>query len=102
MPTTLLGLAIFLTLLTPGLAFVIAREVTFPTGARSPFRESVELVATSFVCDVAVLIVFALDRAMFPGRTPDVGALVRSGHAYVSVQYAWVAAWSLLLLLLAC
>lgn len=54
MPTTLAGLALYVLTLSPGLAFVFAREGHRPTVRRSVFRETATVILVSAVCDAIV------------------------------------------------
>ena len=61
----------------------------------SPFRETVTIVTASITSEIAVLIVFAFIRSQWPSATPDVGALIRSGSAYLRENYRQFAIWGI-------
>lgn len=98
MPSTLLGLAIFVICLAPGLAFIMARQRVAPQQTVSALRETAQLVCVSLVADVAVLAVFGVVRSVWPEHTPDVGRLVRQPGEYLRESYVSVAWWTVGLL----
>jgi hypothetical protein len=101
-PSSLTGLVLFVLLLAPGFVFAAQRERRTPRRRRSTFGETVLLGLTSFLCDVAALLVFAVLRTTIPDHTPDVGRLVREGRDYFDANFAYIAWWALGLLALAC
>ncbi|MCP2167297.1 DUF6338 family protein [Goodfellowiella coeruleoviolacea] len=101
MPSTLLGLAIFVICLAPGLAFIVARQRIAPQQTVSALRETAQLVCVSLVADVAVLALFGVLRSVWPEHTPDVGRLVRQPGEYLRESYLSVAWWTVGLLVLA-
>jgi hypothetical protein len=99
MPTTLTGLLLFVVLLLPGFAYLVGKERHGTERRLSPFRETVAIVAASITSELVVLVIFAVMRTLWPSITPDVGALVRQGGAYLrGGQYGNVAIWGLSLL----
>src|SRR5438105_1474320 len=94
MPTSLLSLALFVVLLTPGLTYVLQRELKAPTRQASTFRETTSVVIASLVFDVAVSFVFWVLRFGLSKHTPDVGKLVRDGAPYLKAHYRYVATWA--------
>src|SRR5579859_6539839 len=101
MPTTLTGLVLFVVALLPGFAYLVGKERNGTERHASPFRESVAVIAASIVSEIAVLSILAVVRSLWPTGTPDVGALVRNGSAYMHDHYAKVAAWGVGMLALA-
>src|SRR5262245_43774198 len=100
-PTTLIGLLLFVVLLLPGFAYLVGKERHGTERRLSPFRETVAIVAASVTSELFVLIVFAVIRALWPSRTPDVGALIRDAGSYLRsshVHYENVAVWAICLL----
>ncbi len=83
MPTTLVGLLLFIVVLAPGFCFVSAWDTRFPERQRSVFRETITVAFASLTLDVLVLGLFAIVRALWPSSTPDVGELIRQAHAYL-------------------
>ena len=101
MPTTLTGLLLFVVLLLPGFAYLVGKERHGTERRLSPFRETVAIVAASVTSELLVLVVFAGIRALWPSRTPDVGALIRNGGSYLRssrMHYENVAIWAICLL----
>ncbi len=102
MPTTLVGLVLFVVLLAPGLTFVVRRAVTQPVQKLSVLRETAGLALRSLVCDALTLLLFGAVRAAAPTHTPDAGALVRPHSPYLRQHYYYVLLWAGGLLLMAC
>lgn len=100
-PTSLLGLLLFVVLLAPGFAYTLCRERLTAHRPVSAFRETVALVFVGVLCDAVALGVFAVLRVLGPGWTPDVGALLRDPQGYALRHYAELTAWSVGLLTLA-
>jgi Family of unknown function (DUF6338) len=104
MPTTLTGLLLFVVMLLPGFAYLVGKERHGTERRLSPFRETVAIVAASITSELIVLVVFAGIRVLWPSVTPDVGALIRDGRAYLSGNsghpghYRIVVAWAAALL----
>jgi len=101
-PTTLVGLVLFVVLLAPGLTFVVRRAVTQPVQKLSVLRETAGLVLRSLVCDALTLLLFGGIRAVAPKSTPDAGALVEPDSLYLRQHYYYVLLWAGGLLLMAC
>jgi Family of unknown function (DUF6338) len=100
-PTTLIGLLLFVVLLLPGFAYLVGKERHGTERRLSPFRETIAIVAASVTSELLVLIVFAGIRALWPSRTPDVGALIRDGGRYLRsspMHYENAAIWGICLL----
>jgi hypothetical protein len=102
LPTSLVGVIIFVTLLTPGFVYVLRSERRAPERQLSAFRETIILGFVSFAADIAALAIFTPIRILAPGSTPDIGALIRDPSIYFPRHYALVALWGLGLLILAC
>ena len=92
-PSTILGLVLFIVLLVPGFAYVLRSERRIPVAQQSAFRETIRIVFASVACLTVIGLALALLRWRYPSLTPDVGGLVRDPAAardnYVSL--AW---WS--------
>src|SRR3954451_1169066 len=102
MPTTLVGLFIFVVFLAPGLVFTTRRTARQPVQKVSPFRETAVVVLYSALCNTLALSIFIGLRAWQPRHTPDVGFLVRHTSQYVTAEYVYLGAWLVLMLGLAC
>jgi hypothetical protein len=101
-PTTLLGLLLFVALLAPGLAHTVRAQVNRPVVKPSPLREAARLALISLLSDLVALALFGAFRAWQPDRTPDAGRLVREPGPYFEAHYAYLIAWGTGLLALAC
>lgn len=93
MPTTFLGLLLFLVLLVPGFVYTLRRERIVSSRNVSAFRETVSLAFVSVLADGAVLIGFALLRLVAPEWTPDVGALIADSAGYARGHYVELFWW---------
>lgn len=102
MPSTLVGLTIFVVLLAPGFCYVLRREQVYPGRKHSVFRETVMLVFAGLASNTVVLALFGLFRTLFPQQTPDVGRLVREPDVYFRESYLPVTWWAVGLILAAC
>lgn len=102
MPTSLVGVIIFVVLLAPGVVFAAVREAQFPRRTRSPLRETASVVFTSAVTLIVASSVFGLVRVVTPKRTPDIGLLVRDSHAFAAGSYLSGLFWGLGVLAFAC
>ncbi|GHF40411.1 hypothetical protein FHX82_004822 [Amycolatopsis bartoniae] len=101
MPTTLLGLVLFLVLLVPGFAYTLRRERMVSSRPVSAFRETVELAFVSVAADAMVLLLFGLVRLIVPRWTPDVRQLIRDPGHYVPDHLTSLTLWGGALLLIA-
>lgn len=98
MPSTTLGLVIFVISLAPGLVYILMRERVAPHTTLSAFRESAIVLCASLAADAVVLTLLAALRVAAPQVTPDVGALIRTPTEYLASHYVLVFWWSLGLL----
>lgn len=100
-PSSLLGLVLFVVLLAPGLAYVLRHERSVPAVTYSAFRETLRVVFASVTCLTVTGLLFAGLRFLVPEHTPDVRRLVQEPIAYIRghhVQFAW---WSFVLVVFA-
>ena len=101
LPSTLTGLFFFVVLMLPGFAYLVGKERHGTERHTSPFRETISVVAASVTTEVIVLAMFAVARWLLPSRTPDVGALIHDGNAYIADNYRSLGTWALCMLTLA-
>ncbi|MTD57549.1 DUF6338 family protein [Amycolatopsis pithecellobii] len=94
MPTTLVGLLVFLVLLVPGFAYTLRRERVASSRDVSVFRETIELAFVSVAADAVVLGLFALLRTIVPSWTPDIRQLLREPGRYGIDHLGSVTAWA--------
>ena len=100
-PSTLFGLALFLVLLAPGLAYMLRHERVVPAQQYCAFRETLRVVFVSVVCLTITGLIAAGLRWLVPSETPDIGRLVEDPVDSVRehyVQYTW---WVLALIVFA-
>ena len=102
MPTTLLSLVLFVTLLAPGLCFFLARDALRPQRELSAFRETAVAVLVGLGCDLIILLGFALIRWVAPSLTPDVRRLLLHPYQYSIQHLAFLGWWGFGLLAAAC
>jgi len=95
------GLLLLVVLLLPGLTYVMVRERVGAERRLSPFRETGGVVFGSVLAELAVLVLFAIVRSLWPAATPDIGRLMRDGTAYVRDDYVLLGWWTVGLLLAA-
>ncbi len=95
LPSSLVGLFVFVVLLTPGFVVVLRRERRLPAPQSSVFRETVRLVAASVACLLAAGLLLGLLRVLLPDATVDIGALLRDPTGYLVAHHVRVAWWAL-------
>lgn len=93
-PSSLLGVILFLFMLTPGLAYVLRRERAVPETHRSAFRETVQVVAASMVSLLVTGLLFAGARAIWPTRTLNIRGLVRAPEQFFMDHHVQVGWWA--------
>jgi len=93
-PSSLLGLVLFVIMLAPGLAYVLRHEQSVPAPDHSPFRESLRVIFVSVACFAVTLLLFAGLRWLLPDRTPDVRGLIRDPDGFVREHHVHLAWWA--------
>lgn len=103
MPTTVVGLVIFILTLAPGFLYLVVTERgKRPARKISAFRETAALVLVSVAVDLAVLLLFAMCRVLVSEHTPNFGRIVKEPQAYFREDYGYLFTWAISLFLLAC
>jgi hypothetical protein len=103
LPTTLIGLIIFVVLLAPGFIYLtVAERGPLPSRQVSVLRETATVALSSVFFNLIALLLFGLLRTCVPSLTPDVGKLIVAGHTYFRTHYVIVIWWGVGLLALAC
>ena len=102
MPDTFIGLAVLLLLLMPGAIFAIQADSRAPSREVSAFRELVTIAGVGTICDVIVLLIFAVIRIAAPGVTPNLASLALIGTSYARLHTAQLAWWIFGLFVAAC
>lgn len=102
MPTTLIGLLIFVVLLMPGFAYTMRRERNTKAERRlSVFRETVAIAFSSVFANFVVIALFYVFSRIFPRATPDIDSLLRTPGAYFRENYWDLLGWASVLLVVA-
>ena len=99
MPTTVGGLLLFVTLLTPGFVYLAITETRLPRRQYSALRETGKIVSVSLLTNSVVLGAFGLVRSLWPEVTPDIGEFIREPTAYFRGNYLEIMVWGAVLLL---
>lgn len=100
-PSDLTGLLLFVILLLPGFAYNSVRARRRPDRQLTALQETVIIVSASLAALAAVGVVFAIIRALLPGVTPDVRAVLFSTHVYLQAHYVRTTWWAVALLAVA-
>ena len=82
MPTSLVGLSVFVVLLLPGLVHYLQRRARVQTATLPPFVETATLAAVSIATNAVGLALFAVARTIGPNHTPDVRVMFEQGGEY--------------------
>lgn len=103
MPTTFVGLLIFVLLLAPGFLFVVVVERgPFSRGSPSVLRETASIALTSLVCDVVAVLLYSILAGLLGERLPSVSRLIKDSAAYWQTDGVEILASFLVTLLVAC
>lgn len=100
-PSSALGLLLFVVLLWPGFAHSTVRARRFPAQQLTALRETASIVTSSLTSILVVGALFAVARATWPGATPDVGRVLFDPHGYLAAHYVSVIWWGTGMLALA-
>jgi hypothetical protein len=92
MPTTLTGLVLFLTLLTPGFVYRRRHARDVPAYQRSALAETAAIVLVSLLADWVVGVAYALFAHLAPDAVPDLTKL-RDDPDYLTRNLLSVALW---------
>jgi len=99
-PTTFVGLVLFVVFLTPGFVLLLVQEARRPKRKYSTLRETAVLLLGGVVFMLLVLGLFAVLHLLFPDITPDIGRIVRD-RDYLKREYDAVLLWTVGLVALA-
>lgn len=102
MPTTFVGLLIFVAFLTPGFLHAAQRRALAPRGERSTLMETTAVVSISLATNAVAAAVFGLVRWRLPAHTPNVGQILRAKSSYWIDHLPYVLSWASLLLTCSC
>jgi O-antigen/teichoic acid export membrane protein len=101
-PTTFVGLVIFVAFLTPGFLHFAQRRALAPRGERSTLIETTSVVSISLATNAVATALFGVARWRLPEHTPDIGALFRAGSTYWLDHLPYVLSWVSLVLVFSC
>lgn len=103
MPTSFVGLTLFVVLLAPGMAFLLVGERgRVATRETTVLRETAMIALSSLIFDaLAVLLILQLSRWPW-AHIPDLDTWTADGSAYARKHYQSVSGWFLGAVLLAC
>lgn len=94
MPTTFIGLVLFVGFLTPGFLFTSHRRRLVPRGDDTPIMEVTSIVSISLVTNGAVVCALVVVSRLVPTHTPDVTEAIDYGSGYWLDNLAYMLAWS--------
>lgn len=94
-PSTFVGLLVFVILLIPGFVFVRRSERTGPERQLSPLRETVAIIFVSVICDVIVVTAVMVVWELIPSGSIDVAQLLSTPNTYVRDHYMLLWVWIL-------
>lgn len=101
-PTTFIGLALFVALIAPGFLAGVARSRSTPEPQQTPLREIATILFLSLVTWCIVILTFTGVRAVVPGLTPNVGAILRDPHTEFLKYHVSLGWWAFGVLICAC
>lgn len=88
MPTTLLGITLYVAALFPGVAFAFSTDGHRSVGKRSVLRETVTFVFVSVICDVIVILLIILASIWVPPIDDVVRQLVAGDYSWLKANPA--------------
>lgn len=94
MPTTFIGLVLFVGFLTPGFLYTSHRRRLVPRGDDTPIMEVTSIVAISLVTNGLVVMALAVVSTLVPQHTPDLAEAIDYGSGYWLDNLAYMVAWS--------
>ncbi|MEV1142470.1 DUF6338 family protein [Micromonospora sp. NPDC049799] len=95
LPSSLIGLVLFLVLLAPGFVYVLRHEKHVAGRPFSAFRETLRVVFVSVACLLLTGLIFTWMRWAWPERTLNVRGLVRDPAEFARDHHVELAWWSL-------
>ena len=87
------GVVLVALVVSPGLAYRVARERVRPSRNRGGFADTASLLLVGILSTAVAMALFASARGVWPTHTPDVGALLRC-DCYWKTHLPYVAVWS--------
>lgn len=99
MPTTLVGLLIFLAFLTPGFVFYNKRRRISDYAAASPLAELAAFVTTSLITNALAIGLYVVLLSAYPSEVPNVSLAMTGGVTYIAPRLGRFVGFGILLLL---
>lgn len=93
MPTTFVGLVLFVVFLTPGFIYAAQRRRVVPTADRSALMETAATLSISLAANAITLAAFGAVRGLAPRHTPEVGRLLDDTKSYWIENLPYVTGW---------
>ncbi len=94
-PSTLIGLLLFVLLMLPGLAYVLRYERVYPAPAHSQLREALRIIVVSVASLTITGLLLAIVRWFFPERTLNFRGLVREPLVFFREHHVHSIWWAL-------
>jgi hypothetical protein len=94
MPTTFIGLVLFVAFLTPGFLYTSHRRRLVPRSADTALMETTSIVSISLVANVGVIVALTAARGLLPDHTPEFPRAVDYGSGYWIENLGYMLAWS--------
>jgi hypothetical protein len=93
MPTTLVGLLLFVGFLVPGFVHYTQRRWRVPQRSLSPLLETANLITVSAATNAIVLVLFGLYRMVEAEHSPDVKRMAVEGWSYSARRIGYISLW---------
>lgn len=100
-PSSAVGVLLFVVLLAPGLAYVLRHERVVPARPHTAFREGLRVVFVSLACLLVTGLLAATLRSAFPRNTPNIRGLVQDPLGYWRGHHVQLTWWALAFILFA-
>jgi hypothetical protein len=98
LPTSLVGLLIFLAFLTPGFVFFSKRRRISDYSAASPLAELAAFVTTSLLTNALAIGLYAVLFSIFPRVVPSASDIISEGTKYIAPNLGAIVGFAILLL----
>jgi hypothetical protein len=104
LPTTLVGLLLFVAFLTPGACYTFRREANEPSSRKeiSVLREASRYIGVSLLSDSLAICIYLGLRALAPRIVPDPGQVAQDPQKFYQSRTSQSLIWGIGLLGLAC
>jgi len=92
-PTSIVGLIVFVGFLVPGFVHYTQRRSRVPQRSPSALVETANLVTVSVATNAVVFVLFASWRSLVPKHSPDVRRLIVEGWQYSADRLPYLGFW---------